>query len=272
MENRPIIVAHRGASKNAPENTLAAFTLAWIQGADAIELDVRRTKDGQLVCMHDETTGRTCSKDLTVAKSTYNQLIELDAGKKFGDSWRGQKIPLLSEVLRALPPGKKAIVEIKDNAESVPLLKALLESEPPISPEQVWIASFDIEVVMQCRTMLPQFKTLMLCDRKKSFLRGVWQPEREFLLRVLETSGASGLYCGAGGLVHDAELAKAVLATGRDVHAWAVSLPGQAQKLASQGVASITTDKPGWLRSALEARLAPQPAKKGTPGRPKRVR
>lgn len=131
MEHRPTIVAHRGASKNAPENTLAAFTLAWIQGADAIELDVRRTKDGQLVCMHDETTGRTCSKDLTVAKSTYGQLAELDAGKKFGDAWRGQRIPLLADALRALPPGKKAIVEVKDSAETVPLLKEILESAPP---------------------------------------------------------------------------------------------------------------------------------------------
>lgn len=124
---------------------------------------------------------------------------------------------------------------------------------------------------MQCRKALPQFKTLMLCDRKKSFLRGTWQPDREFLLRLLETSGADGLYCSVSGLVHDAELVQAVLATGREVHAWAVSLPGQAQKLVNQGVTSITTDRPGWLRSAMESRLAPKPAKKGTPGRPKRV-
>ena len=67
---KPLIVAHRGASFEAPENTLPAFNLAWEQGADAIEGDFLLTKDGHIVCIHDRTTKRFCEEDLEVAKST----------------------------------------------------------------------------------------------------------------------------------------------------------------------------------------------------------
>ena len=77
------IVAHRGASLDAPENTLAAFRLAWSQGADAIEGDFRLTKDGRIACLHDDTTQRTAGLDLTVADSTLAELRELDVG-----SWK----------------------------------------------------------------------------------------------------------------------------------------------------------------------------------------
>ena len=78
-----MIVAHRGASDDAPENTLEAFHLAWLQNADAIEGDFRLTKDEQIVCIHDEDTSRTCGKKLIVAESTYAELCQLDASKHF---------------------------------------------------------------------------------------------------------------------------------------------------------------------------------------------
>ena len=70
----PRIIAHRGASHDAPENTLAAFRLAWEQGADGVEGDYYLTKDGEVVCIHDATTGRTGDRDLKVASSTLAEL------------------------------------------------------------------------------------------------------------------------------------------------------------------------------------------------------
>ena len=80
------MVAHRGESYDAPENTLPAFKLAWEQGADAIEGDFILTKDGHIVCIHERTTKRFCDQDLVVAKSTLKQLKALDVG-----SWKNEK-------------------------------------------------------------------------------------------------------------------------------------------------------------------------------------
>lgn len=74
LSAEPFIVAHRGASHDAPENTLAAFELAWEQGADAIEGDFHLTQDGHIVCLHDKDTKRTAGKKLVVGKSSLEEL------------------------------------------------------------------------------------------------------------------------------------------------------------------------------------------------------
>ena len=93
-EIRPQVVAHRGASHDAPENTLAAFELAWQQGADAIEGDFFLTKDGKIVCTHDKVTGRLNAekRKLHVAKSTLAELQALDVGSWKGKTWKGERL------------------------------------------------------------------------------------------------------------------------------------------------------------------------------------
>ena len=96
---RPLIGAHRGASADAPENTLAAFDLAVDQGAELIELDVQRTRDDALVIQHDFSLGRTTTGAGLLAEHTLAELRALDAGVWRGDSWAEQRIPTLDEVL-----------------------------------------------------------------------------------------------------------------------------------------------------------------------------
>jgi len=84
------IVAHRGASWDAPENTVAAWRLAWEQGADAAELDTYLTKDGKMVVLHDGSTQRTTGVDLRVAETTLAELRALDAGKWKGEQFAGR--------------------------------------------------------------------------------------------------------------------------------------------------------------------------------------
>ena len=105
--SRVEIVAHRGASADAPENTLAAIQLAWQQGADAAEIDVRLTVDGQLVAIHDETTLRTGSTDWKVKDHTLAELKTLDVGLWKSQQFVGEQIPTLAEVLDIVPPGKR---------------------------------------------------------------------------------------------------------------------------------------------------------------------
>ena len=111
-----LIVAHRGASAHAPENTIPSFELAVRQGADAIELDVHLSADGQVAVIHDETLERTTTGSGSVASLTMDQIRSLDAGARFGDgSFAGQglRVPTLPEVLDWLPQGVGLVIEIK---------------------------------------------------------------------------------------------------------------------------------------------------------------
>ena len=109
----PFLVAHRGASRDAPENTVPAFELAWRQGADAIEGDFRLTADGRIVCMHDADGERTGGRKLAVAAATLAELRQLDVGAWKGQAWKGTPPPTLAEVLATVPPGKSVYLEVK---------------------------------------------------------------------------------------------------------------------------------------------------------------
>ena len=106
-----MIIAHRGASGSAPENTLSAFVKAVEAGADMIELDVHQTKDGVVVCIHDEDLSRTTSGNGKVNKFTFNELQSFDAGIKFNEKFKGEKIPSLEEVLEQIK--LPLLIEIK---------------------------------------------------------------------------------------------------------------------------------------------------------------
>jgi glycerophosphoryl diester phosphodiesterase len=110
----PIIVAHRGASRYAPENTLTAFDLAVEHGADAVELDVRVTGDGGLVVIHDERLGRTVGDMRLVSQVTTDEVTSLDAGAWLSSKFKGDLVPLLEEALDTLRGRAAVLVEIKD--------------------------------------------------------------------------------------------------------------------------------------------------------------
>ncbi|MGG2198156.1 glycerophosphodiester phosphodiesterase [Paenibacillus validus] len=110
---RPLIIGHRGAAGEAPENTLASFELAVRQGADAVELDVHLTADGELVVCHDHTVNRTTDGQGRIDQMTVEQIKRLDAGRWYDERFRGERIPLLSEVFAALPANVMINVEVK---------------------------------------------------------------------------------------------------------------------------------------------------------------
>ncbi len=124
-----VIVAHRGASFDAPENTLAAFRLAWEQKADGIEGDFYVTKDQQVVCIHDADTKRTAGKKLIVAQSTLAELRELEYGKWKDAKFAGEPIPTFADVLSVVPAGKLFVIELKVGPEIVPLIQPALAKE-----------------------------------------------------------------------------------------------------------------------------------------------
>jgi glycerophosphoryl diester phosphodiesterase len=240
------IIAHRGASYDAPENTLPAYKLAWQQGADGIEGDFRLTADGQIVCLHDPSTGRVGDRDLVVSESTLAELRQVDMGIVKGEEWTGTRIPTLAEILALVPEGKRIYIEIKSGLAIVePLEKALAESG--LRPEQIVLISFVGNVISGVKKKMPQYKAHLLSvfPEDKSGKVGTTG-----LIQRVKTLNADGAdVCAHPGL--DQAFVQAFHQAGLECHVWTVDDPLIAKQLAEAGVASITTNRPGMLRGEV---------------------
>jgi len=156
--NSPAIIAHRGASAYAPENTLDAFNLAVRQGADAIELDAKLTKDGQVVVIHDSTVNRTTNGKGKVKELTLEELKKLEAGSHFDISFAGEPIPTLDEVLQAV--GKDIFVNIELTNYASPFDKlpdrvAEIVNKNQLN-EHVFFSSFSPIALYRIKKLLPE--------------------------------------------------------------------------------------------------------------------
>ena len=141
-----MFIAHRGASHDAPENTLASVNLAWERGADGVEIDVYLSKDGVIVAIHDDTTKRTGGKDMKVKDQTLEELKRLDVGSFKGEKWAGEKIPTLKEVLDTVPDGGCLFVEVKCGKEIVSVLAGLLDGSG-LDADRAVVIGFDLDTM-----------------------------------------------------------------------------------------------------------------------------
>ncbi len=253
------VVAHRGASHDAPENTLAAFELAWEQGADAIECDVWMTQDSELVCIHDRMTKRTAGTQLDVTKSTLTAIRKLDVGRWKGKKWVGQRIPALKEVMATVPQGKKIFVEIKGGPEIVPLLRSLVK-RVKMSEDSIVIISFDKDVVSKAKKSMPGIKTLLLVDYERSIVSQSWKPSPESVVKTVREIKADGVDIHALERM-DAEFIKKLRAAG-EVHAWTINDLRLATRLWEFRIDSITTDKPKVVKGLVDSLVRSKQAKK----------
>ncbi len=256
----PLIVAHRGASHDAPENTLAAFRLAWDRGADAVEGDFRLTADGHIVCLHDETTERTAPAQpaLAVAKSTLKQLRRLDVGRWKHSRYAGERIPTLEDVLATVPDGRGVFVEIKCGPEILPALRRQLAASG-LRPDQITIISFSKAVIRQSRRRMPQYAANWLTSYRQDNPDGPWKPAPSDVVRTLRDTQATGLGSKGNLNVLNGPFIRLIRDAGCGIHVWTVNSPDAARKFAERGVDSITTDRPALLRTVLERTAAEPP-------------
>ena len=246
---RPLIIAHRGASYAAPENTLAAFELAWKQNADGIEGDFYLSADGEIVCIHDRTTKRTGDQNLQVDHSTLAELRAVDVGKWKDSKYAGEKIPTLKDVLKTVPDGKLIYIEIKCGPEIVPVLKRqLTETRFPL--EQVRVISFNEDVVKAIRTQIPTVTINWLTGFKRRL--GRWQPSPKSLPAKLKQLDASGIGTQNKLDLISSELVQVIHEADRQFHVWTVDDVAEASQWVRLGVDSITTNKPKLMLEALE--------------------
>jgi glycerophosphoryl diester phosphodiesterase len=236
---RPLVIAHRGASADAPENTIAAFELALGQGADAIALDVHLSKDGQPVVIRDFTLERTTDGAGPVRARTARELKRLDAGGWRGPKFRGQRIQTLQEVFERFRDRTRFWIELRGGRGLYEGIEELAVSTIEIYDvlERALVQSFDYRALERIRLLNPEVRLGVL----------VAQHLPDSLPR-----GASALsaVCPDASLVTEQAVA-AIRDAGLHCYVFTVNEPAQMDRLVDWGVSGIITDRPGLLSARL---------------------
>ncbi|MBC8468827.1 MAG: glycerophosphodiester phosphodiesterase [Planctomycetes bacterium] len=240
------IIAHRGASYLAPENTMASVMLGWEKGAD-VEVDVHLSKDNRILVIHDASTKRTGKTDLNIKDTPSRELRKLDVGSFKSEEYAGEQIPFLADVIRTIPPGRKLYVEIKCGKEILPILEKLITQSGKMS--QIVIIGFDLETVTMSKELI-NIPTYWLKGTEKEKETEKWIPHDPQLVRIARNKGLDGLDVHYAGVTK--EFTDAVKASGQKLYVWTVDDQEEAIRLIGLGVAGITTNRPQWLRQQLK--------------------
>lgn len=234
---KPLLIAHRGLSSQAPENTLAAFKLAVKAGFDGIETDAHLTADGKIVLIHDENTRRTTGEDNRVADRKLMELAALDAGSWYDDAFAGERIPELWQLLELVKPSGLFInVELKNSICRYPGLEqaVLAELKRHDMTGRVLFSSFNHASMALVKELEPHAETALLYDA------------------VLYNPAAYARLCRTDGLhpmrhTLDAALADECRKAGLKLRPWTVNSPADAERLAGLGVDALISDCPDEL-------------------------
>jgi len=230
------VIAHRGASQYAPENTLAAFDLAADQGARAIECDAKLTRDGAIVLMHDDTVNRTSSGRGAVRRFDLKAIRALDAGAWFDPRFKGERVPTLEEAVQLWARrGLLPQIEIKPcpgrAAETgAAVARAVAKLWPKHLPHPL-LSSFAMLSLQAAREAAPGLPRAWLTER----LPKDWR-------RRAGRLGCVALHCNHKHLIESA--ARHVKHAGLALRCYTVNDPERAKRLFDWGVDAVFTDCP----------------------------
>lgn len=236
------IIAHRGASAEAPENTLGALRRALERGSAGAEIDVRLAADGTVVLLHDATLGRTTDQRGRLRTCPAERLRAADAGRWFGPAWAGERVPALAELLQEWPAGRRLFIELKDGVESLAPLRAALA---PWRHLDLHLLAFDAKVLRAAGTECPGW------PRHHNVEAPRWGHARWLRRQVDEAraEGWAGLSFGvdAG---WGADWPAGVHEAGLNCAVWTVDDLARARRLAGDGVDDLMTNDPAGLIGA----------------------
>jgi glycerophosphoryl diester phosphodiesterase len=247
------IIAHRGASSEAPENTLASFNLAWKQNADIVEFDIHLTRDQEIVVIHDESTKRTGDIKLNIAETDYKDLLSVDVGSSFGPEFAGEKIPTLAQVLATVPDGKRVAIEIKCHGNIVKRLAEEIEKSG-LAPDQILIISFEYDEIVEFKRLNPQFEVCMLQTMRRNLITRRWKTSAEDILEQVCDGALDGCVVKSVSAI-DAEFVETIQSAGYKFRLYTVDDLDEAENLMRLGVDGIATNCPAKmleLRSKIQ--------------------
>jgi glycerophosphoryl diester phosphodiesterase len=248
------IIAHRGASYEAPENTLASVRLAWEQNADAVEVDVFLTKDNRIVAIHDVDTYRTAGGTQRIDQHTLEELRLVDVGSWKHTRFAGEPMPSLEEVINTIPDNKRLVIESKCGVQIVPFLQEVLQRSGKPDTRFVHLSA-SYPTLRASRQAMPGIKTVWL----QEFPLDLPENERpakterstlEELIGEAQEAEIAGLSFDLDWPV-DEPLIQKIKAAGLECHVWTVDSPEKALQLMKWGIDTITTNRPGWLRERI---------------------
>ena len=237
---RPLVIAHRGASAVAPENTIAAFEQAITDGADAIELDLHLSRDDQLVVIHDASVGRTTNGSGSVRDRTLRELKRLDAGGWRGPKFEGQRLQTLQEVLERFRDRTRFWIELKGGSDRYPGIEERVVSAIEIYDvlDRALVQSFDRRALEQIRSLNREVRVGVLTDRR---------PLGPIIASLVQPYAL----CPSAETVADSDIEE-MRGAGLDCYVWTVNEPAQMDRLIHYGVSGIITDRPNLLRARLD--------------------
>jgi len=232
-----LTIAHRGASAAYPENTLQAFNAAADAGAHMCEFDVRRTRDGEVVVIHDATVNRTTNGRGRVRSMDAAEIKRLDAGLRFGAQFAGERVPTLAEVAHALKGRCGMDVELKERGLEMRVCEILRHHG---AIESSIVSSFDWEQLKLVLAADPRLRIAPLADKRPAAL--------------LEIARAIGAFAIAPRFdIVDPALCEEAHRSGLSVYTWTVDDSSAIRRLASAGVDGIMTNDPRILRATMAA-------------------
>lgn len=239
----PLVIAHRGASADEPENTLRAFALAIAQGAQMIELDLHFSADGRVVVIHDETLDHTTNLTGRVDQFTLPEIKRADAGK-------GERVPTLEETLDLTQGKVQLYLEIKDARAAAETLRIVRARR---CQADVLLASFDLKLMQQLGEEVRDMELGLILGNEtlNPFVR--WREAFPWLaLRHLNYQ----TLCMQVELCFG-YLARRVKASGKKLYVWTADEEAQFDRMCQLGVDGIVTNRPAQLVSFFSRRFPP---------------
>ncbi|MCD4832188.1 MAG: hypothetical protein K8R31_00185 [Bacteroidales bacterium] len=247
--HKQLIIAHRGESFNAPENTLSSINLAWKNEADAVEVDIRLTKDNKVVVIHDAHTRRVSRKLRWISNTELKELKRLDVGKYKNRMYKGERIPTLQEVLSTVPKAKKILIEIKSGVKTISFLKDVIDKSE-LKPNQIEIISFKLEDLIEIRKQLPALAVYWILVHDVAWYKKIFRLPLNKIISKAVNLQLTGLDLGIKQTLNTETIRK-IKSAELKLYTWTVNNPEKAKSLFDMGVDGITTDRAGWLKNAL---------------------
>lgn len=243
-------ISHRGESHDAPENTMAAFRLAWERNTDGIELDVHLSADGEVMVMHDSSAKRTSGVDVEISETASADLRKLDVGSWKNEAFRGEKIPFLTEVLPEIPNGKKIFIELKSDNPALLDRTAAICANSKLTDNQIVIISFCCAQIERAAEIVPQYKRYLLDSWNWNKETKVYDPDHIELIRRGLAHRANGLDL-SGWHIWTQEAIDAWRNAGFLLGVWTVDELERAVYYYNIGVDAITSNRAGELRQII---------------------
>ncbi len=214
------------------------------QLADGVEVDIRLTLDNKIVCHHDKSALRTTGIDRKIEDMSLEEIQSLDCGSWFGENWSDERIPELKDVLKSVPKDKEIYIEVKTKEEIVPFLLRDID-EQKLSIDQITVITFFPEVIREIKRRDANIKCNLLIafDYKDIAV--------DEIIDLAVKIDANGL----GAQNHkrlNRQFIQSLKDTGKSVHVWTVNSRKEAEEYLKNGIDSITTNKPLYLRNHLE--------------------